>query len=346
MTDDNRERADMETSTRTAGAPVAAIYARKSTEPGGVADADKSVTRQIEHARAYAFTKGWTVAEDHVYVDDGISGAEFVKRPGFIRLMNVLESRAPFQVLIMPEESRLGREAIETAWALKRIIDAGVQVFCYLNKSERTLDTATAKVMFSLATFAAEMERERASQRTYDAMARKARAGHVTGGVVFGYRNVDVSSTDGKRLHVVRRVDEREAKVVRRIFELYAQGEGLKRIADRLNRDRGPVPLPRRAGAPRAWATSTLRAVLRRELYRGVEVWGRTQNIVHKGMASSRHRTPEDWLTREAPELRIVSDALWHAVQTRLGEVARLFPRAATKGRLVGRPHAQESRYS
>jgi len=48
-------------------------------------------------------------------VDDGISGAEFANRPGFLRLMNALKPQARFQVLVMSEESRLGREAIETA---------------------------------------------------------------------------------------------------------------------------------------------------------------------------------------------------------------------------------------
>ena len=61
---------------------IAAIYARKSTEQIGVADEQKSVARQIEHARAYAARKGWTVADEHVFVDDGISGAEFANRPG------------------------------------------------------------------------------------------------------------------------------------------------------------------------------------------------------------------------------------------------------------------------
>ena len=65
---------------------VAAIYARKSTEQNGVADDQKSVARQVEHARAYAARKGWTVADEHIYVDDGISGAEFANRPGFLRL--------------------------------------------------------------------------------------------------------------------------------------------------------------------------------------------------------------------------------------------------------------------
>lgn len=81
----------------------AAIYARKSTEQTGVSEDQKSVTRQIEHAKAYATKKGWRVAEAHIYSDDGISGAEFVKRPGFIRLMNALTPKPPFQVLIMSE---------------------------------------------------------------------------------------------------------------------------------------------------------------------------------------------------------------------------------------------------
>jgi DNA invertase Pin-like site-specific DNA recombinase len=45
---------------------IAAIYARKSTDQN-IADEEKSVTRQVEHARAYAARKGWTVAEEHVY---------------------------------------------------------------------------------------------------------------------------------------------------------------------------------------------------------------------------------------------------------------------------------------
>ena len=62
-----------------------AVYARKSTEQNGVADDQKSVARQVAHGRAYAERKGWTVDDEHVYVDDGISGAEFPNRPGFLR---------------------------------------------------------------------------------------------------------------------------------------------------------------------------------------------------------------------------------------------------------------------
>ena len=169
---------------------IAAIYARKSTDQLGVPDAEKSVTRQIAHGRTYATGKGWVVAGEHIYVDDGISGAEFAKRPGFLRLMNALTPTPPFQILIMSEESRLGRESIEVAYALKQLIQAGVRVFFYLEDRERTLDTPADKVMLSLTAFADEQEREKARQRTHDAMRRKALAGQVTGGRVFGYDNV------------------------------------------------------------------------------------------------------------------------------------------------------------
>jgi len=69
------------------------------------------------------------VNESQVYVDDGISRAEFATRPGFLRLMNALEPRPGFGVLIMSEDSRLEREAIETSYALKQIITSGVRVF-------------------------------------------------------------------------------------------------------------------------------------------------------------------------------------------------------------------------
>src|SRR5215510_14689056 len=99
----------------------------------------------------------------------------------------------------MSEESRLGREAIETAYALKQLVTAGVRVFFYLEDRERKLDSPTDKIMLSLTAFADELERERARQRTYDAMQRKAREGHVTGGRLFGYDNVEVAGPDGRR---------------------------------------------------------------------------------------------------------------------------------------------------
>jgi DNA invertase Pin-like site-specific DNA recombinase len=242
---------------------MAAIYARKSTEQNGVADEQKSVARQIEHARQYAIRKGCTVDDTYIYVDDGISGAEFANRPGFLRLMNALKPRPSFQVLVMSEESRLGREAIETAYALKQLVTAGVRVFFYLEDRERTLDSPTDKIMLSLTTFADELEREKARQRTYDAMLRKARAGHVTGGRLFGYDNVDVTAADGARSHVERRINEAEAAIIRRIFDLSIAGHGVKAITKTLNAEGAVSPRPQR-GRPRSWSRSARSPASRR----------------------------------------------------------------------------------
>jgi DNA invertase Pin-like site-specific DNA recombinase len=153
----------------------AAIYVRKSTEQSGVSDDAKSVSRQIERGREYATSKGWIVADEHVYVDDGIGGAEWERRPGFMRLMNALQPRPPFDVLVMSEESRIGREMIRVSYVLQQIMRAGVRVWFYLENRERTLDSPTDKFKLSATAFADEMERDKTRQRTYDAMERRPR---------------------------------------------------------------------------------------------------------------------------------------------------------------------------
>jgi DNA invertase Pin-like site-specific DNA recombinase len=248
------------------------------------------------------------VAEEHVYVDDGISGAEFVKRPGFLRLMNALKPCPAFQVLIMSEQSRLGREQIQTAYALQQITDAGVRVWFYLNDHERKLDTAMDKIMGSLAGFAAEMEREKASQRTHDAMLRKAKALYVTGNKVYGYDNVpvysEVRNAEGNqtRQHVVRRINADHARTVVRIFEEYASGFGHSRIAKGLNEAHVPPPHGGRAG----WSPSAIREILRRDLYQRIVWWNRTQTIQRAGTKRQRPRPETEWLKLDVPELRIV----------------------------------------
>jgi site-specific DNA recombinase len=323
---------------------IAAVYARKSTDQTGVADEAKSVARQVERARAYARDKGWVIAEDYIYTDDGVSGAEFAKRAGLMRLTNALTPRPPFGALIMMEESRLGREQIETAYLLKQIVRAGVRVFFYLEDRERTLDTALDKVMLSLTNFASDVERERARLRTRDAMEQKAKAGHVTGGRVFGYDNVEQCAADGKRLHVKRVINPIEAAVVRRIFEACARGAGFRRIAHDLNAAGCPAPRPTKGG-PRGWAPSTVRDVLYRELYRGVSVWNRTQKRDAWGQKRPQRRAEREWIRIEAPDLRMIAEELWQAAHDRLRGSRETYIRA-TAGRLWGRPsNGIESKY-
>ena len=273
---------------------IAAIYARKSPVQNGVAEMTTSVTRQIEHARAYADRKGWTVADDQIYVDDRISGAEFANRPGYMRLLNALRRRAPFEVLIVSELSRLGREQLETGYAMKQLSQAGVRVYSHLEDREVLLDTPTDKFLMSAVSLAAEIERDKARQRTYDAMLCKARAGHVTGGRVFGYDNR--RSAGGP---VTRLINEAEAVVVRDIFTLYCRGYGLRQIAHQLNEAGARCPRAQQ-GRPNGWAPSSVREVLYRPLYRGQIVWNRTQKRNRWGQVRQQDRPEADWLTRPA----------------------------------------------
>jgi site-specific DNA recombinase len=244
----------------------------------------------------------------------------------------------------MSEESRLGREAIETAYALKQLVQAGVRVFFYLEDRERTLESPTDKIMLSLATYADELEREKARQRTYDAMQRKARAGHVTGGRMFGYDNVEIVGLDGRRSHVERRINEREASTVRRIFEMSAAGHGVRKIAKRLNAEGEPAPRGQQ-GRPAAWSPNSIWELLRRPLYRGEIVWNKSRKRDAWGVKRQRPRPADDWITIPAPELRIVSEALWSAVHDRLAGAKEDYLRR-NNGRVWGRPvNGTDSKY-
>jgi site-specific DNA recombinase len=315
-----------------------ALYVRKSTAQDGVADEATSIARQVEHATAFALTQGWSVAPEHVFVDDGVSGALFGdQRPGLARLLNALRPRPPFQALVASEVARYGRESIETAWAMKQITDSGVRIFDYLDGKEWKLDNAMDKIQLSLANFASEVERERASVRTHDALLRKAKAGAVCGGLIFGYINCAILDEAGRRHHVERIIEPREAAVVKQIFTHAAAGWGVKRIAAALNDAGAPAPLPRRAGRPRGWAPSSVREILGRDIYRGVVVWNRTARIVRQGARAQRKRPPSDIVRVNVPELAIVDEGLWTATQARRQQAATVY-RQRTDGRAFGRP--------
>jgi hypothetical protein len=67
----------------------AAIYARRSHPQADAEDESKSVNRQVENARVFATAKGWTVLDEHIYIDDGISGAS---SPARLRAKGMLEA--------------------------------------------------------------------------------------------------------------------------------------------------------------------------------------------------------------------------------------------------------------
>lgn len=322
----------------------AAIYARRSTEQN-VADEAKSVVRQVENARAFAGTRGWQVADDLIFVDDGISGAEFEKRPGFMRMMGTLP-RPPFGVLIVSERKTIGREMSQTSYVIKQLAEAGVEIFEYMHGKSLTPRNAMDKVVGALQGFTDEKAREETSERVHEAHTRLHRAGRVVGGRVFGYRNQDVFNgvdRDGRplRSHVERVRDPVEEAVVRRIFELYDSGYGLKRIAALLTAEGAAAPKHARRTDGLApvvgWGASTVRTVLMRETYRGVVVWNKTRKRDSGGKWAPSDRPESEWIRTTNEALRIIDEALWKRVAERRGDTEGKALRFSS-GRISGRP--------
>jgi site-specific DNA recombinase len=300
----------------------AAIYVRKSTAQDNVPEDARSVVHQDQRCRAFIAQQGWTFLDAHVYVDDAVSGAVF-DRPGLRCLMDAVERRPrPFDVLVMHAEDRLGRDVVETGYLAKRIIDNGVRIF-FADGTERKLENAQDALLMAISNFGAAFERERASVRVRDKMFSKVRSGHHTGGRVYGYDAVPV---DG---HVELRVNPAEAPAVRRLFELSAQGHGIKRLAGILNAKgiRGPK------GSGR-WS---VRDMLRNDRYRGVLIFGRTTWEVRKGLRRKVHTPEAKWIRLEVPHLRIVPEALWQATHERLDRTFSSY-RRQRDGRLSGKP--------
>jgi site-specific DNA recombinase len=122
----------------------------------------------------------------------------------------------------------------------------------------------------------------------------------------------------------VRRIDEAEAAIVRRIYNLFADGVSPRAIARRLNAEGVPGP----DGRP--WQDTTIRGqaergtgVLNNELYVGALVWNRCSYIKdpRSGRRLARPNPPDQWERILVPELRIVDDALWQAVKRRQTEL-------------------------
>jgi DNA invertase Pin-like site-specific DNA recombinase len=304
---------------------IAALYCRKSNEQADAA----SVTRQEELARAFVARKGWQVDAAHVYVDDAVSGAEYLKRPAYLRMMAALDPAPPFGALVVEEQSRLGRDTGRVLLAIQALEEAGVEIWSYQGGGTRiSVADESGEVNATVVGLVDRMHRRQSSTRGRIASRAKAEKGHVAGGVTYGYRNIRQVG------HVVREIDADQAAVVRRIFAEIAAGRGFIRIARGLTADQVPSPRP-----GQGWGASTVRDVVFRDLYRGLVIYGRTRWQM-KGGTKRKVRVPEaEWVRVDTPHLRIITEGEWRAAHQRLDRTRETYLRASN-GQLGGRPES------
>jgi site-specific DNA recombinase len=308
-----------------------AVYARKSTSQEKATEEAKSVTRQIELARAFAERQEWIVRPELVYVDDGISGGIFdpKQRPGLAALLDAARAKPRlFDALVIMNQSRLARRQRYAVDIVHDLTDAGVRIFHYQTGLERKMETATDRFMVSVDGFSDESYRESIRITTRETMRRKAERGEVAGGVLFGYGNHRTPTG-----YVERVINDQQAAVIRRIFQMTVDGYGLVRIAKAFSDEAIPSP----TGRPTGWAPSAIRAMLYNEHYRGVVVYGRTR-WEDRGERKVKVKVPrEQWVRIEKPDLRIIPESLWLAAHERIRKTRKAYLRT-TNGRLWGRP--------
>lgn len=268
-----------------------ALYLRRSKDTQ-----EESLETQRRGARAYCAARGWTTVAE--YVDDAISRAEFKRRPSLIRLLNHAKDRA-FDLVVMRDESRLGGDTYRTGLVIQDLADVNVGIVHYISDELVIIDNAVDKFLVSARNFASELEREKISSRTHEHLMQKAKAGKAAGGISYGYGIAN-------QFYVV---NESQAAIVRRIFDEYAGGAGMRSIAQQLNHDGIASP---RGGI---WLPSALRALLKNPRYIGKGRYNQTRKVYRGGTAVREPRPEQERFTYACPP--IVTHGVWDAVAKR-----------------------------
>lgn len=299
------------------------MYARYSSDR----QSPTSIEDQLRRCGEYATTQGWDVLSEHVYIDEELSGTG-ADRPSWLRLrVAINRNPRPFDVLLVDDTSRLCRNLGENSTFTDEMRFLGIRVVAV----SQGIDTQNkqAKVLMTFHGLADEMFIEELASKTHRGLEGRALKGLNTGGRCYGYEGVDVDSVvgaDGVPAKQ-RQIIESEAAMIRRIFQMYADGLSLKMITKTLNRERIPPPRRRRGRDFQTWCPSAIREMLRRDLYIGRIVWNRRQylKVPHTNKRVSRERPRSEWLLVDMPELRIVDQSLWERVQKRIASVAEQY---------------------
>lgn len=137
------------------------LYARVSTS-------DQKCENQIPPLLEYAKMRGWIIAEDHIYIDQGESGAKD-SRPALDRLMQAVRKRKVDLVLVWKFD-RMGRNARHLIMTLEEMKNLGVGFVSYTEG----IDTSTpmGKAMYTIISAFAELELSNIRERVRLGLAR------------------------------------------------------------------------------------------------------------------------------------------------------------------------------
>ena len=290
----------------------AAVYARVSTPRQALT---QSIEQQLDRLRAAAAARGWRVDEQHVYRDDGYSGAS-LSRPGLDRLRDHA-ALADLDVVLVAAPDRLARNYVHQVLLLEELAGHG----CRVEFLDRPMSADPHdQLLLQIRGAVAEYERTLIAERMRRGRQARLRAGTLLPWTrpPFGYRLDPERPRDPARV----RLEPAEAALAAELFAWYLEPQAtLSQLAKRLTDLGVPTPM----GKPR-WNVASVRGILRNPTYTGRAATNRTRVVPARTRKSAMlpvgpgdshaPRPSQDWIMVPVPA--VVTEETFAQVQAKL----------------------------
>lgn len=227
-----------------------AAYARVSTEQD---EQQNSYEAQIEYYSGYIKSKPeWEFVR--VYSDEGISGTSYKKRDGFNEMIKDAMN-GNIDLILTKSISRFSRNTVDSLSITRQLKSAGVEV--YFEKENISSMDAQAELLFTIMSSIAQEESRSISENVRWGKQRSMEAGKVS--LAWTHFLGFKKGPDG-----LPEIVEKEAETVRRIYNMYLDGQSFLSIADALTQDGIKTPSDKDL-----WRAETVRSILTNEKYKG-----------------------------------------------------------------------------
>ena len=223
-----------------------------------------------------------------IYADEGKSGTKMKNRTELLRLL-ADAGRDLFETVLIKDVSRLARNTVDFLTSIRKLKTLGVRVV-FVNYDQTSSDSS--EFMLTMLSAIAQEESANTSKRVKFGKRINMEKGRVPN-LIYGYDKIP-----GDYFNLI--VNEREAAVVRTIFDLYVrQNMGTHMIAQELN-SRGQKT---KRGCD--WSQNAICRLLTNELYAGEVINGKEE--VEDFLTGKRKgKQEEDWFVVPRPDLAIV----------------------------------------
>ena len=266
-----------------------------------------SLDAQKAKMKAYADYNDYEIVGE--YEDAGKSGKSIEGRAQFSQMMEDIKSgKDGASYVLVFKLSRFGRNAADVLSSLQVMQDFGVNLVCVEDGIDSSKDAG--KLMISVLSAVAEIERENIRVQTMEGRIQKAREGRWNGGFApYGYRLVD-----GKLI-----INEEEAEAIRVIYDQYVHTDiGANGIAKYLE-NHGIRKIPRQNGKNPLFDAHLIRLILKNPVYCGKIAYGRRKTEKVRGTRNEYKLVEQDnYLLAEGLHEPIVSEEVWQAAQVKL----------------------------